>query len=208
MCVIIIKRKAQEMPSRKTLHAMWNANPDGAGFMYARDGEVIIRKGLMTWSQFESELNKAQITKDDVIVIHFRISTQVRNDLMTQPFAITNNGEYLKCLKIRAFAGLVHNGINQLTTDYNEKEYSDTALFIKDYVSAFVRNSNDATSKYTSDLISALDEHSRYAILNKNGEILKVGDWTYYKGYEVSNINFAFIYKRPKFSFYEDNWID
>ena len=37
MCIIAIKEKGIDMPNEKILETMFEHNPDGAGFMYAKD---------------------------------------------------------------------------------------------------------------------------------------------------------------------------
>ena len=56
MCILVIKPKGKEMPSKKILRNCWENNPDGAGMMYVKDGHVVIDKGYMEFSDFWKEL--------------------------------------------------------------------------------------------------------------------------------------------------------
>ena len=46
MCIIAIKPIGIKMPNIKTIENCWYNNPDGAGFMYAKESNVYIEKGL------------------------------------------------------------------------------------------------------------------------------------------------------------------
>jgi len=50
MCVVAIKNKGVAFPNDDSIKAMWDANSDGAGFMYALDNKVFIEKGFMKLS--------------------------------------------------------------------------------------------------------------------------------------------------------------
>ena len=45
MCVIAYKARGAHL-SDKTIRQMFAANPDGAGFMYPKDGQVFFEKGF------------------------------------------------------------------------------------------------------------------------------------------------------------------
>ena len=49
MCIIVAKEIGIEMPSMETLERCFQANPDGAGFMWADGKMVHIRKGFMEY---------------------------------------------------------------------------------------------------------------------------------------------------------------
>ena len=52
MCVIIYKPKDTNLPTFKTLESCFNHNEHGAGYMLPLNGEVVIRKGFMTFKEF------------------------------------------------------------------------------------------------------------------------------------------------------------
>ena len=53
MCIIAIKDKGINLPKDEILETMFRHNSDGAGFMYAKDGQVHIKKGFMTYKAFK-----------------------------------------------------------------------------------------------------------------------------------------------------------
>ncbi len=59
MCVILVKEKGIELPTKKVLKCCWERNPDGAGFMFNDYGKVIIMKGFMTFEEFYLRLQTA-----------------------------------------------------------------------------------------------------------------------------------------------------
>ena len=69
MCIIAIKPKGTPVPE---LEEMFFNNPDGAGFMFPKNGHVMIRKGFMDPDSLESALKEIPDPKSVPIVFHFR----------------------------------------------------------------------------------------------------------------------------------------
>ena len=90
MCIIAIKEAGVAMPDLKTLQAMWDNNPDGAGYMFPMDGKVHIRKGFMEFNDLKNDLDdlaKVINIKETPVIMHFRIGTHGvrRNPANTHP---------------------------------------------------------------------------------------------------------------------------
>ena len=66
MCIIAAKAKGVAMPDDQTIENMWYGNSDGAGFMYAENGKVYIRKGFMEYSQFRKALDELALALTDI----------------------------------------------------------------------------------------------------------------------------------------------
>ena len=144
MCIICVSPAKVRQPSMKTIRTMFERNPHGAGYMYARDGKVHISKGYINIDDFLSALHDEHFTAKDPVVYHFRISTQAGvNPQMTHPFPLSNQRAHMKALDVDCRCGVAHNGIIRLTTDPTNREYSDTAIFITDYLSAIIRRPDD-----------------------------------------------------------------
>ena len=79
MCVIVEKEKGKAVPENSVLKDCFQANPDGAGFAFARDGRVEIRKGFMTWRKFRKGLRAEMIRKSDTVVYNLPIGTSREN---------------------------------------------------------------------------------------------------------------------------------
>ena len=188
MCVICVKKKGVKLPSYEDIRDMWEANPHGAGFMFVRNEKVYIRKGFMTLEDFNKALSKENFTKDDVIVMHFRISTQAGvNPEMTHPFALTKNIEKTKILNVVCDIGVAHNGIIKMTSNGN-KEYSDTAIFVTQYMTKLIRNFDDFYNPAVREMIEELAK-SKLAILTKDGDVAMIGDFKEVDGLYYSNLN-------------------
>ena len=173
MCIICVSPAKTRQPSVKTIRTMFEENPHGAGYMYARNGMVHISKGYMNIDDFLNALRDEHFTAKDPVVYHFRISTQAGvNPQMTHPFPLSNQ---------RA-----HNGIIRLTTDPSNKEYSDTAIFITDYLSAIIRRPDDLKDPQVLQLIHRL-AGSKFAIMDGSGYIATVGNFINDKGLLYSN---------------------
>lgn len=122
MCIAIWKEKDMLL-SKDTLKNSWDANPDGAGFMYAEEGKVHIVKGLMTFQDF---LEAYEPHKDKACALHFRIATHGNVDAAnTHPFRVSDT------------LGLVHNGIiNNISCDI-DTAMSDTWHFTEKIMKPF-----------------------------------------------------------------------
>ena len=178
MCVICLSKKGCRQPNEDEIRNMWNSNPHGAGYMFARDGRVEIHKGFMELKDFMRSVKSEEFTSDDVVVYHFRISTQAGvTPEMTHPFPLSEDLKDMKLLDCLCSVGIAHNGIIRLTS-CNDPEYSDTALFITEYLPMLIRDTQDITDKRVKKTIKALIG-SKMVLLNGEGETSVIGDfWT------------------------------
>lgn len=192
MCVICLSKKGVRQPSEDEIRDMWAANPHGAGYMFARDGRVELHKGFMNLADFLRSVKSEHFTNDDVVVYHFRISTQAGViPEMTHPFPLSDDLEDMKLLDCLCSVGIAHNGIIRLTSTGN-KEYSDTALFIAGYLPAIIRDTADITDKAVKRVIKALIG-SKMVLINGNGDTSIIGDF-----YDVGGLMFSNLNHRPK----------
>lgn len=190
MCVIAISNKGNRQPEKNELLAMWNHNPDGAGYMYAKNGRVIIHKGFTTFADFYRSVNAERFTKATPVIYHFRISTQAgRTPFMTHPFPVTSELQACEYLDCTADIAVAHNGIIPITTDRNETRYSDTALFVSKYLSVLVRSADDLKNQHVKDIIQQFGGFSRFAFMDSTGNITTIGDFTEHNGILLSNEN-------------------
>lgn len=190
MCIICVSPKRVRQPNVTTIRRMFRNNPDGAGYMVARDGKVTISKGFMDVDEYIEAIRAEHFTAKDPVVYHFRISTQAGvNPEMTHPFPLSNRIEHMKVLDVECSCGVVHNGIIRLTTDRNNREYSDTALFIANYLSLIIREPGDLKDERVLTLIHRL-AGSKLAIMDGDGYIATVGEYINQKGLLFSNTSF------------------
>ena len=194
MCVIAYKPLNVAFPEEAILKNCWDNNPDMGGFMYAWNDHVYIQKGYMDFKEFMKALNKArEKTGDDVpYVLHFRISTQGYDKACCQPFPLSGNMRNLKRLKVETNLGVAHNGILSLTSD-GSKDYSDTMLFVTDYLVNIIRSYDWHKDPRTKKLIENLISGSRFAILDKKGHCELMGNgWVEDKGCYFSNSTYSY----------------
>ena len=190
MCIICVSPKRVRQPNVTTIRRMFRNNPDGAGYMVARDGKVTISKGFMNVDEYIEAIRAEHFTAKDPVVYHFRISTQAGvNPEMTHPFPLSNRIEHMKVLDVECSCGVAHNGIIRLTTDRNNREYSDTALFIANYLSLIIREPGDLKDERVLTLIHRL-AGSKLAIMDGEGYIATVGEYINQKGLLFSNTSF------------------
>ena len=190
MCIICVSPKRVRQPNVTTIRRMFQNNPDGAGYMVARDGKVIISKGFMNVDEYIEAIRAEHFTAKDPVVYHFRISTQAGvNPQMTHPFPLSNRIEHMKVLDVECPCGVAHNGVIRLTTDPRNREYSDTALFIANYLSLIIREPGDLKDERVLKLIHRL-AGSKLAIMDADGYIATVGEYINQKGLLFSNASF------------------
>ena len=190
MCVIAVSRSGSRQPSASELRAMWDHNPHGAGYMFARGERVIIHKGFMDFSDFIRSVRSEHFTRSDSVVYHFRISTQAGcTPQMTHPFPVTRKLSLLRALDLSCPVGIAHNGIIPLTTDPAERHYSDTALFMSRYLSRLIRSSADLDDPRILNVIESAGGFSKFAFMFGDGTVRTVGYFTERDGILLSNTN-------------------
>lgn len=190
MCVICVSQKGIRQPNEDEIRNMWTANPHGAGYMFIKDGRVTIHKGFMELKDFMRSVKSEEFTDDDVVVYHFRISTQAGvTPEMTHPFPLSDDLQDMKLLDCTCSVGIAHNGIIRLTS-CKDAEYSDTALFITEYLPMLIRDTADITDKRVKKTIKALAD-SKLVLINGEGGIAIIGDfWANDSGLMFSNKSF------------------
>ena len=191
MCVIAVSKRGVKQPSLSQIRQMFATNPHGAGYMYARNGRVIIHKGYMDCDEFIHAVDMEDFTDNDPVVYHFRISTQAGvNPEMTHPFPLTTNRELCEKLDLSCSVGIAHNGIIRMTSDSKETRFSDTVIFITDYMTKLIRNYSDITDPNVMSMIDHLT-NSKWAIMEgSTGEIVTVGSFVNDHGILFSNSSY------------------
>lgn len=186
MCIICVSQRGVQQPTPEQITNMFTRNPHGAGYMTARGGKVEIHKGFMVLDDLQRQLDREAFTEDDSVVYHFRISTQAGvTPAMTQPFPMTRKVSALEALDVTCNIGVAHNGIIQLTSN-GHKRYSDTALFVGNYMPRLIHSGDDLHDPYTLRMLSELT-HSRLAVMDATGHIALVGQYVYDNGLAFSN---------------------
>ena len=191
MCIICISNPGVKQPSEKTLRAMFRNNPHGAGYMVARGGKVFIHKGFMNIEEFLNAVRRERFTAADSVVYHFRISTQAGvNPEMTHPFPLSNQPRRMRALDMTCRCGVAHNGIIRLTSDPTNTRFSDTAVFITDYLTNIIRKPADLRNQERLDTIYRLAQ-SKFAIMDGSGYTATVGEFINDRGILYSNRSYT-----------------
>ena len=197
MCIICVSPQGVRQPDTQTIRTMFLRNPHGAGYMYTRNGKVHIRKGFMNLTALSNALKQEHFTENDPVVYHFRISTQAGiNPQMTHPFPLSNQPAHMKALDVDCRCGIAHNGIIDITTDPRNREYSDTAIFITDYLTRIIRRPSDLKDERRLELIYKLAQ-SKFAIMDGKGFIATVGRFVNEDGLLYSNLSYIPAYDLP-----------
>ena len=187
MCIICVSKPGVRQPSESVIRAMFRRNPHGAGYMYARGGKVTIHKGFMNPGDYLNAIRDERFTAEDGVVYHFRISTQAGvNPEMTHPFPLSNQPARMRALDLTCRCGIAHNGVIRLTTDPTNTRYSDTAIFITDYLARMVRKPADLRNQALLDRVYYM-ARSKFAIMDGSGHIATIGEFIDDRGLLFSN---------------------
>ena len=187
MCIICVSKSGVRQPGEAAIRAMFLRNPHGAGYMVARGGRVQIHKGFMDLDDYLRAIRTEHFTASDSVVYHFRISTQAGvNPEMTHPFPLSNQPARLRKLDLRCRVGVAHHGIIRLTRDPDNDQYSDTAIFITQYLSRLIRSRADLRDRLLLDEIFQI-ARSKFAIMDGSGYVATVGEFVNERGLLFSN---------------------
>ena len=195
MCIIAVKPKGVETPSKEILNNMFRANPDGAGVAYNLDGELFIIKGLMTFKEFWEVCQR--IPKESGAIYHTRIETSggVCKEL-THPFFLNADIQEQRRTAIITSKGeaVAHNGV---FSEFTRMELnSDTTQFITNYLSPLKRMKDTTFDSILDDDLDAIinklcGSTNKLAIINQNGNIKRYGgSWILSNGIYYSNSTF------------------
>lgn len=210
MCIAIAKPIGVEIPDDDILTNCFNNNPDGAGFAFNHNNEVVIRKGYMKLKDFLDAFHKYDKKfnfKNRGVLIHTRITTHGgTNPQMCHPFPINSDEGALKKIEYCSPFAIVHNGIISLTSSEatRKKDMSDTAIFVQKYLTKIAKNKNWFNNRANIELIEELID-SKMAVLNGNGKIIMTSGFTEDNGIFYSNSS----YKENRYKkVYNWDWYD
>lgn len=176
MCIICVSPRGVSQPTVHEIKTMFRRNPHGAGYMVARGGRVEIHKGFATIASFLAAIASEHFTADDVVVYHFRISTQAgTTPAMTHPFPVTSDERFLQALDVSCPLAAAHNGIIRSCSDPAEKTFSDTAIFIRDYLAPIIKTPSDISRPSIFSFIQESIGYSKMAFLDGAGNVTTVG---------------------------------
>ena len=207
MCIIAVKPSGVKMPNIKTIENCWYNNPDGAGFMYAKENNVYIEKGFMKLKSLKTALRglekKVDVTNTP-IVLHFRITTHGgTSPSNTHPFPITEKLPLLQMTKSKAPLAVAHNGI--IDIKLSRKDISDTMEYIMTQLAPLHQLKKDFYKHEAGRKLIYNAIKSKMAIMDSNGYIATIGDFiTGEDGLLYSNNSFKARTIYYKWDFWED----
>ena len=188
MRVIVAKAKKVKMPDGKTLLRCFEHNSDGAGIMWAENGVVNIRKGFMSYKEFDSFISKLGNIlnlSDTALVMHFRIRTHANTSPQNcHPFPITRKISHLKRTEFTTDTGVAHNGIIPIKCI---PKLSDTQTYIAKRLAAI---KNIQPDFYTNDYVMQRIENdiqSKMCFLTSDEKIYTIGKFVEDNGVLYSN---------------------
>ena len=177
MCIVLYKPAGIELPYKRVLHGCWDNNPDGGGFCYVNNGEVIGYKGYMSFKRFWKAL-RTYVQTSTPAIIHMRIGTSgVADGSATHPFPVSADTAELRALRWSADVATAHNGmLSGYGSSRGKAPLSDTQEFIaKVLASPWTRDKLlDPGAK---PLLEAATRGSRFVFIDSSGNVSMLGQW-------------------------------
>lgn len=172
MCIIVLVMEGEKLPDYKTLEICQQNNPDGMGFMYRDNNQVIIDKGYF---KLEEMYERLKAIEGKEICIHFRWATHGKVAPSTcHPFPKTIHSRLLRATDVITDFGIAHNGI--IGRFKGTKKLSDTMQFIQSI--------HDVSVKHIHEHLYQTD--GKFVLMTKYKTYL-IGDFIYDSGVYYSN---------------------
>lgn len=177
MCVLVLCKAGHDLPSREDLLAMHKANPHGMGFA----SKSVYYKGM----NFERFYNRLQfVPKDENIIIHFRYATHGS--------VCPKNCHPFK----KGSVWFAHNGILSIEP---EKDMTDSETAFRNILYPVIKDHglHSDELRYTVEEILGW---SKFAFLDKTGDVSLFGEFQEYHGMLCSNLNWVRYTYKPTYS--------
>lgn len=185
MCIAIFKPK-NKFIDKDTLAQCFKANPDGAGFVIAKDKKLTMKKGFFTFDEFYEAYEEYNLEQ---ALIHFRIKTH--GDLSKDnchPFMVNSSLSF------------IHNGI---ISGFGKEAMSDTNHFNREILRPLVAKYGNQIlfepgvkslieSKIGYSKLAFLDRHSNFHLFNEDKGVWDNGVW-----YSNSSYKVPVVYTKP-----------
>ncbi len=193
MCIIAIKPAGVKMPETKIFENCWYNNPDGAGFMFPKNGQVEVRKGFMKLKRFKKaveQLKKEINVVTTPIIFHFRIGTSGGNiPENTHPFPVSEHLPMLQKIRCRAPLAVAHNGVIDIRP--RKKDISDTMEYILSQLAPLYQLKKDFYLLEAGKKLIYNAIQSKMAFMDAAGRIETVGQFEEDKGILYSNFSYC-----------------
>lgn len=179
MCIIVHKPGGLVLPDIATIKRCWDANPQGAGFMYIKKplfgpDKLIVEKGFMSWESFRKRIVKFKNYKEEMC-LHFRLASHGSiSEENCHPWQIDDD------------RALVHNGIIRWLGDdhatSDSKRFADILKTFDLQNEDHVRVLEEAIGSYNKVVI--MDPYYGTVFLNRNSGVEDNGIWYSNSGYK------------------------
>lgn len=170
MCIIVYKPWGIPVES-SVLETCFKNNPDGAGYMFPREGRLLIRKGFFAYDDFAAAWERTRKVHGDSApaVFHFRIATAGRIDAANcHPHRIAHD------------LGFVHNGVLTCVEVPRGSDVSDTIIYRNRYLGNLTGKSL-RNAKLFRRIGDRIGEGNKLVFMNGQGKVAicneERGEW-------------------------------
>lgn len=212
MCIIIAKKANIPLPSNfdTIVNNCWFTNDDGGGLAIkrAKGKEIYISKGHMSLASLNLALRKADVKREDELIVHFRMATHgSRGPEMTHPFVVSSSNKDILTNEVFVKTPVVaHNGIFHGLNDPKHK-LSDTYLFARDILGSYNEKAGNRVMNKWRKRFSKLIRNQRLSFMYPDKEMELMGSFVYHDGLFYSNHSFrnSYNYERSSCGFLPQN---
>ena len=180
MCVILIIKSGQDIPEKKVLQAMHKANPHGMGF--------VSRSMHYNGMSFETFYQRLMfVPKNENIIVHFRYATH--GSICAKNCHPFHKGRIW----------FAHNGILDIKP---RGDMTDSETAFRDILYPAMREYGLGSDEFDA-IVDDIRGSSKFAFMDKDGNVLTYGSYMDYQGYMVSNLNWTrYIAATPRYAWY------
>lgn len=187
MSLILSKPKNIECPSEEQLRSYYKDNCGEIGYMFVKNGKVIIHKGFYRFCDFYKDFLE-NYSKNIPIVIHFRTeyATTGRTTYSDQPYVVANNVDEGNCYIASCDVAFVHNGYISKLSSYTTS-ISDSLLFGVEYLSLIATGKEWHNDRKNVELVNKLiGDYNTMAIMSSDERIELLGRFYFKDGVSYS----------------------
>lgn len=183
MCIIVVKRRGVPLPSEAILKNCWDSNPDGAGYMYAKEGKVVIEKGFMKFKKLLESLDALpKSVLEESMILHFRIGTHgAVSKECTHPFPVCDSYETMRQTSSTCEIGMAHNGVISWAASHEDVKkaelVSDSMWFANNVASKYMEMLEFDKTYNIHPMMNEAIGTNKFAFMKGDGYIWVLGNW-------------------------------
>lgn len=170
MSLAIIKPANKKMPKDEILEICCRNNRGGSGFSYLRDGNLIIKKGFISFYYLKKQLDIENIKDEEPVFFYFKNSATGLDLKNIQPLPIIDSIKLMNERSIANSGKTVFMHIGKI--EYKDIEYDD-------YIDPYTFNIKISdTMLFSINLYYYMYKKDKNVLTDLNGNIIKINKYS------------------------------